>query len=332
MLGQFLRFKNHPLMSWLTVSTVKIFTTEHPQNPVDTRSSPRRVVIRVRRWLFRLTSADHCLGTGPPAAPDRVAASYNGLFGINVRPMRDSISTTTWVALAPSFHTRSAGYQKIAHEWKKNRLAILFEKKSALEKTVHWKIRDPAKRINNVVIGQTICSDQVAPRKSAKSASCKTWREQGCFPKESVLEIDTQTWKTSETFRATLQGAENSGDLNMASGIESLKESDDVGQAFVSLCRQNIQLRFEWCKTISDADVACGRTNKRQRFTGLARRRNRSGSVLITSRTTPGLAPYLMHSDGPKASCVIAIRIDGTCSTLQGWPGLPSGYIYRFVP
>jgi amidase len=228
--------------------------------------------------------ADIGLGTDTGGSI-RVPASYNGLFGL--RPTHGVIPSDNMVALAPSFDTVGWLTKDLATMEK---TAAILLKKSALKNST-LKIKTP-KRINNVLIANNLL-DQVAHEKALK-AQLQTWREQGCFPKESVLEIDTQTWKTSETFR-TLQGAEIWHEHGK--WIESLKSLDDVEAS--SVFAPDIQLRFEWCKTISDADVAAAK-QQRQRFTDWLESEI-EGSVLIIP-TTPGLAPLFDASDDELAA------------------------------
>ena len=231
-----------------------------------------------------LDLADIGLGTDTGGSI-RVPASYNGLFGL--RPTHGVIPSDNMVALAPSFDTVGWLTKDLATLEK---TAAILLKKSVLKNSA-LKIKTP-KRINNVVIANNLI-DQVAHVKALK-AQLQTWREQGCFPKESSLEIDTQTWKTSETFR-TLQGAEIWHEHGK--WIESLKSLDDVEAS--SVFAPDIQLRFEWCKTISDADVAAAK-RQRQRFTDWLESEI-EGSVLIIP-TTPGLAPLFDAADDELAA------------------------------
>lgn len=219
----------------------------------------------------------------------RVPASYNGLFGL--RPTHGVIASDNMVALAPSFDTVGWLTKDLATLEK---IAVILLKKSALKnsalKNSTLKIKTP-KRINSVLIANNLI-DQVDHEKALK-AQLQTWREQGCFPKESSLVIDTQTWRTGETFR-TLQGAE----IWHEHGKWITGISTDENK-IVPIFAPDIQTRLKWCKTIPDADVVAAKL-QRQRFTDWLESEI-EGSVLIIP-TTPGLAPLFDVDDDELAA------------------------------
>tara|TARA_R110001606_G_scaffold218773_3_gene366576 strand:+ start:1768 stop:2994 length:1227 start_codon:yes stop_codon:yes gene_type:complete len=218
--------------------------------------------------------ADIGLGTDTGGSI-RVPASYNGLFGL--RPTHGVIPSDNMVALAPSFDTVG---------WLTRDLATL-------EKTARVLLKSKLpKEFSNVLITKNLI-DQVAHVKELKT-QLKTWREQKRFPKESSIVIDTKAWKTSETFR-TLQGAEiwheHGKWINDLKGLAGVDTS--------SVFAPDIQSRFEWSQTISEADVAAAK-QQRQRFTDWLENEI-EGSVLIIP-TTPGLAPLFDVADDELAA------------------------------
>ncbi|WP_394182881.1 amidase [Marinomonas posidonica] len=217
--------------------------------------------------------ADVGLGTDTGGSI-RVPASYQGLFGL--RPTHGVISADNMVALAPSFDTVG---------WLTRDLATLEKVATTLLKN------KTSRKLTNVLISNNLI-DQVEHEKELK-AQLEIWREQGRFSKESSIVIDTKTWKTSETFR-TLQGAEiwheHGKWINDLKGL-----ADDASSVFAP----DIQLRFDWCKTISEADVAAAK-QQRQRFTDWLENEI-EGSVLVIP-TTPGLAPLFDAADDELAA------------------------------
>ena len=221
--------------------------------------------------------ADIGLGTDTGGSI-RVPASYNGLFGL--RPTHGVIPSDNMVALAPSFDTVG---------WLTKDLATLEKAAVVLLKS------KPPKEFSNVLIAKNLI-DQVAHVKELNT-QLQTWREQSRFPKESSIVIDTKAWKTSETFR-TLQGAEIWHEHGR--WINGLNSSDSLSDAEKqSVFAPDIQLRFDWCKTISEADVAAAK-QQRQRFTDWLEN-ELEGSILIIP-TTPGLAPLFDTADDELAA------------------------------
>jgi len=229
-----------------------------------------------------LDLADIGLGTDTGGSI-RVPASYNGLFGL--RPTHGVIASDNMVALAPSFDTVG---------WLTRDLASLEKAAAILLKTRALKSKS-SKIFNNILISKNLI-EKVA---HVKELNCQLqiWREKGLFPKEASIVIDTQAWKTSETFR-TLQGAEIWHEHGKwIDSLKSLDSLDDVEAS--SVFAPDIQLRFDWCQTISSADVAAAK-QQRQGFTGWLESEI-EGSVLIIP-TTPGLAPLFDAADDELAA------------------------------
>ncbi|RBP78237.1 amidase [Marinomonas rhizomae] len=218
--------------------------------------------------------ADIGLGTDTGGSI-RVPASYNGLFGL--RPTHGVIPSDNMVALAPSFDTVG---------WLTRDLETLARTAATLLK------RKPSKAFNNILIAKNLI-DQVAHVKELKS-QLQTWREQGYFLKESSVVIDTKVWKTSETFR-TLQGAEIWHEHGK--WINDLKGLAEVDTS--SVFAPDIQQRFDWCQTISSADIAAAK-QQRQRFTDWLENEIEESVLIIP--TTPGLAPLFDAPDDELAA------------------------------
>ena len=207
--------------------------------------------------------ADIGLGTDTGGSI-RVPASSNGLFGL--RPTHGVIPVDNLVALAPSFD---------AVGW-------LTKDLNTLEKTASILLKSkPPKEFTNVLIAKNLM-DQVAHVKELKT-QLQTWREHGRFPKEASILIDTKAWKTSETFR-TLQGAEiwreHGKWVNDVSGLDKDR----------AVFAPDIQLRFDWCKTLSEVDVAAAK-QQRQHFSDWLESAIQDTVLIIP--TTPGIAPLL---------------------------------------
>ncbi|MEP6444930.1 MAG: amidase family protein, partial [Hyphomicrobiales bacterium] len=191
----------------------------------------------------------------------RVPSSYNGLFGL--RPTHGAISADNMVDLAPSFYT------------------------------VGWMTRDieSLSKVANVILPNgnarafhqvLICDnlvDQVAHTDEIKN-QLDIWRHKGLLTNEASLVIDTQAWNASETFR-TLQGAE----IWQTHG----EWITQVQPTFAP----DIQLRFEWCATISETEVAASQ-KQRADFTRWIEGQLKDAVLIIP--TTPGLSPLFTAS------------------------------------
>ena len=244
-----------------------------PSNPV----TPNRLPGGSSSGSAVAVSADFAdIGLGTDTGGSiRVPASYNGLFGL--RPTHGVIPSDNMVALAPSFDTVG---------WLTRDLDTLAKTASVLLKN------KPPKEFNNILIAKNLI-DQVAHVDELKK-QLQTWREKGRFSSESSIVIDTKVWKTSETFR-TLQGAEIW--YEHGKWIKSLEDLDGVDASAVFA--PDIQSRFEWCQTISSADVAAAK-QQRQRFTDWLEHEIEDAVLIIP--TTPGLAPLFDAADDELAA------------------------------
>lgn len=221
-----------------------------------------------------LDLADIGLGTDTGGSI-RVPASYNGLFGL--RPTHGVIPSDNMVALAPSFDT----------------VGWLTQDLVTLEKTAKTLFHSKTHiAFSNVLIANNLI-EQVAHVKEL-NRQLQTWRKKGRFPKKASIVIDTQVWKTSEMFR-TLQGAEIWHEHGK--WINDLKDLEDVDVS--SVFAPDIQSRFDWCQTITAADVAAAK-QQRQRFTDWLESEI-EGAVLIIP-TTPGIAPLFDAADDELAA------------------------------
>ncbi|MFT2099099.1 amidase [Marinomonas sp. 2405UD66-6] len=199
--------------------------------------------------------ADIGLGTDTGGSI-RVPSSYNGLFGL--RPTHGVIEMDNMVGLAPSFDT--VGWMT------KDLKALASVAKVLLKESIETSF-------NKVLICDNLI-DQVAHSSELKK-QLDVWRQKGFLTNETPFQIDTKAWKTSETFR-TLQGAEIW--CEHGEWIESEKP----------VFAPDIQIRLEWCATISADDVAIAK-QQRKDFTDWIQSELKD-SVLIMP-TTPGLSP-----------------------------------------
>lgn len=239
-----------------------------PENPVTPNRLPGGSTSG-SAVAVSLGLADIGLGTDTGGSI-RIPASYQGLFGL--RPTHGAIAADHLVALAPSFDT----------------VGWLTKDLDTLDKTARVLLQiDHQKNIHNVLIAKNLI-DQVAHEKPLNEQLTK-WREQGRLPKESSLVIDTKAWKTSETFR-TLQGAEIWREHGK--WIDHLKTRSDIEKT--SVFAPDIALRFDWCKTISEADVIAAQ-QQRERFTNWLE--NEIAESVLIIPTTPGLAPLFSASE-----------------------------------
>jgi Asp-tRNA(Asn)/Glu-tRNA(Gln) amidotransferase A subunit family amidase len=210
--------------------------------------------------------ADIGLGTDTGGSI-RVPSSYNGLFGL--RPTHGVIPMDNMVGLAPSFDT--VGWMTKDLETLENVAKVLLP-----ENTLN--------SFNQVLICDNLI-EQIAHNSELQS-QLNVWRDKGLLTNEASLFIDTQAWKASETFR-TLQGAEI--------WQEHGKWIEEDNPVFAP----DIQLRFEWCATISADDIAAAK-QQRKDFTDWIESELKD-SVLIVP-TTPGLSPLFTISDDELAA------------------------------
>lgn len=208
--------------------------------------------------------ADIGLGTDTGGSI-RVPSSYNGLFGL--RPTHGAIDSDNMVALAPSFDT--VGWMTKDLE-NLEKVAKILLTKALPESTLT--------SFNQVLICDNLV-DQVA-HSNELHTQLDIWRHQGLLTNEASLLIDTQAWKASETFR-TLQGAEI--------WQEHGEWITEVQPEFAP----DIQLRFEWCATISADEVAAAK-QQRKDFTDWIQDELKDSVLIIP--TTPGLSPLFTAS------------------------------------
>ncbi len=208
--------------------------------------------------------ADIGLGTDTGGSI-RVPSSYNGLFGL--RPTHGAIDSDNMIALAPSFDTVG---------WMTKNLETL--EKVAKVLLVNSLPKSTLVSLNQVLICDNLV-DQVA-HSSQLHAQLDIWRHQGFLTNEASLLIDTQAWKASETFR-TLQGAE----IWQEHGEWITEAQPEFAP--------DIQLRFEWCATISADEVAAAK-QQRKDFTDWIQGELKDSVLIIP--TTPGLSPLFTAS------------------------------------
>ncbi|MEP0072542.1 MAG: amidase [Marinomonas sp.] len=204
--------------------------------------------------------ADIGLGTDTGGSI-RVPSSYNGLFGL--RPTHGAISADNMVDLAPSFDTVG---------WMTRDLESLSKVANVILPNGN------ARAFHQVLICDNLV-DQVAHTNEIKN-QLDIWRHKGLLTNEASLVIDTQAWNASETFR-TLQGAE----IWQTHG----EWITQVQPTFAP----DIQLRFEWCVTISETEVAASQ-KQRADFTHWIEGQLKDAVLIIP--TTPGLSPLFTTS------------------------------------
>ncbi|ETX12405.1 amidase [Marinomonas ushuaiensis DSM 15871] len=208
--------------------------------------------------------ADIGLGTDTGGSI-RVPSSYNGLFGL--RPTHGVIDSDNMVALAPSFDT--VGWMTKDLETLENVAKVLLNKELSENTLSSFK---------QVLICDNLV-EQVAHSHELQK-QLDVWRHKGFLTNEASLIIDTQAWKASETFR-TLQGAEI--------WHEHSKWIEEEKPEFAP----DIQLRFEWCATIS-ADEITEAKQQRKKFTDWIQGELKDSVLVIP--TTPGLSPLFTAS------------------------------------
>jgi len=241
--------------------------------------------------------ADIGLGTDTGGSI-RVPASYNGLFGL--RPTHGAVSADNMVALAPSFDT----------------VGWLTRDLNTLEKTAQVLLSDlvrmpteeqsctEAKAFPNVLIANNLI-EQVA-HKAEIQAQLEMWRSQGHFPNESVLSIDVNKWKTSETFR-TLQGA------------EIWQEHGEWMTSAKPSMAPDILSRFQLSETITQAQVDACQT-QRDAFTAWLESELKDAVLIIP--TTPGLSPLFSTPEEELATYRNQLMNLTAISGLSGVPQL----------
>ncbi|MCV2401938.1 amidase [Marinomonas sp. C2222] len=209
--------------------------------------------------------ADIGLGTDTGGSI-RVPSSYNGLFGL--RPTHGVISMDNMVALAPSFDT--VGWMT------KDIVQLEKVAKSLLPNEVFFSESFPAE---GVYIADHLMAS--CEHKEALQEQLNMWRRNGVLANENSIEIDVEVWQLSETFR-TLQGAE----IWQQHG----QWIDDVAPVFAD----DIALRFEWCRTISEGEVKAAQ-KRRDDFTNWIESTLKDRILIIP--TTPGLSPLFDTND-----------------------------------
>lgn len=209
--------------------------------------------------------ADIGLGTDTGGSI-RVPSSYNGLFGL--RPTHGVISMDNMVPLAPSFDTVG---------WMTKDIDQL-EKvaKSLLPNEANVSANFPAE---GVYIADHLMAS--CEHKEALQEQLDTWRRNGVLVNETSIEIDVEAWQLSETFR-TLQGA------------EIWQQHGQWIEGVAPVFADDIALRFEWCRTISEEEVEAAQ-KRRDGFTNWIEN-TLKGRILIIP-TTPGLSPLFDTND-----------------------------------
>ena len=154
-----------------------------------------------------------------------------------------------------------------------------------LETTAKVLLPEPSSvSYSNVLIAHNLI-DQVAHKAEIKSI-LSAWRQRGLLINEAELHLDAQEWKTSETFR-TLQGA------------EIWQEHGEWIKAVRPEFAPDIQMRLEWCETISADGIAVAQ-KQRQDFSDWIQSELKNAVLIIP--TTPGLSPLFTASDDKLAA------------------------------
>lgn len=198
--------------------------------------------------------ADIGLGTDTGGSI-RVPSSYNGLFGI--RPTHNAISCDNMVPLAPSFDT--VGWMTTSLTVLKAVADVLLPPCASQERAV--RIGAAQTLINHVEHGKQI----------------NQWLADTAMSNVAV-DIDLNALGTANAFRV-LQGAE----IWAQHGDWLTNNSTTIAS--------DIKVRFDWCATISQEDIAQARQDQQTVIDYMATLFTDVDVIVLP--TTPGLSPLL---------------------------------------
>ena len=236
-----------------------------PENPVTPNRLPGGSTSG-SAVAVSLDLADIGLGTDTGGSI-RVPASYQGLFGL--RPTHGVIAADNMVALAPSFDTVG---------WVCKSLNVMAKTAQVLLPKSAQTLTDKS-AFKGILIADNLL--QQAAHHDALQTCLQTWRDAGKLPTEDNIEIDTQIWQASATFR-TLQGAEIRQ--------EHSQWIHDVKPVFAP----DVSGRFAWCDTLSEEEI---KQAQKQRIAFSEWLCQQLENKVLMLPTTPGLAPLFSASE-----------------------------------
>jgi Asp-tRNA(Asn)/Glu-tRNA(Gln) amidotransferase A subunit family amidase len=233
--------------------------------------------------------ADIGLGTDTGGSI-RIPASYNGLFGL--RPTHNSISVRGLTPLAPDFDTVG---------WMTKTLADLKLVAKVLLPTISPLVSTPKLGVATTMFG--VCEHEHL---------VTSWLKNFTNAPKSITEIIPKHLDASESFRIC-QGHQIWQQYGHWITTKKPKFADDI------------EARLNWCKTITDAQLATAQSVKKQLISSLDTIFNDLDVIIIP--TTPGKAPLLETSDSELANYRNNLL---AMTALAGLAGLPQLHLPLF--